>query len=70
IPLMAKIIAVADTFDAITTNRPYQSAMDLEFALKRVRELAGSRFDPSIVAALEEAARDGKLKLSATLVEV
>ena len=70
IPMMARIIAVADTFDAITTNRPYQSAMDLEFALKRVRELAGSRFDPDIVTALETAARDGQLKLSATLVEV
>jgi HD-GYP domain-containing protein (c-di-GMP phosphodiesterase class II) len=70
IPLMARIISVADTFDAITTNRPYQSAMDLEFALKRVRELAGTRFDPEIVAAMEEAARSGKLKLSATLVEV
>jgi HD-GYP domain-containing protein (c-di-GMP phosphodiesterase class II) len=70
IPLMARIIAVADTFDAITTNRPYQSAMDLEFALKRVRELAGTRFDPAIVAAIEDAAHSGKLKLSATLVEV
>ena len=46
IPLMARIIAVADTFDAITTNRPYQSAMDLEYALKRIRSLAESRFDP------------------------
>lgn len=70
IPLMAKIISVADTLDAITTNRPYQSAMDLEFALKRVRELAGSRFDPKIVDALEVAVKAGKLKLSATLVEV
>ncbi len=70
IPQMARIIAVADTFDAITTNRPYQSAMDLEFALKRVRELAGSRFDPAIVSAMEQAAHTGKLKLSATLVEV
>ncbi len=70
IPLMARIIAVADTFDAITTNRPYQSAMDLEFALKRVRELAGTRFDPDIVSAMEHAAQTGRLKLSATLVEV
>jgi HD-GYP domain-containing protein (c-di-GMP phosphodiesterase class II) len=70
IPLMARIISVADTFDAITTNRPYQSALDMEFALKRIRELAGSRFDPAIVDAMEEAARTGKLKLSATLVEV
>ena len=70
IPLMARIIAVADTLDAITTNRPYQSAMDLEFAMRRVRELAGSRFDPKIVDALESAVHAGKLKLSATLVEV
>ncbi len=46
IPLMARIIAVADTLDAITTNRPYQSAMDLDFALERIRSLAISRFDP------------------------
>jgi HD-GYP domain-containing protein (c-di-GMP phosphodiesterase class II) len=70
IPLMARIISVADTFDAITTNRPYQSALDMEFALKRIRELAGTRFDPAIVDAMEAAASSGKLKLSATLVEV
>ena len=70
IPLMARIISVADTLDAITTNRPYQSAMDIEFAMKRVRELAGTRFDPKIVDALEAAVKAGKLKLSATLVEV
>ena len=47
IPMMARIIAVADTFDAMTTNRPYQSAMDLEFALERIRSLAISKFDPA-----------------------
>ena len=57
IPLMARIIAVADTFDAITTNRPYQSAMDLDFALDRIRSLAISRFDPKSSAALEAACR-------------
>jgi len=70
IPLMARIIAVADTLDAITTNRPYQSAMDLDFALERIRSLAISRFDPAVVAALETAIRKGTLRLSATLVEV
>ncbi len=70
IPLMARIIAVADTLDAITTNRPYQSAMDIDFALNRVRQLAGSRFDQTVVDALESAVRAGKLRLSATLVEV
>ncbi len=33
---MARIIAVADTLDAMTTNRPYQTAMDLEFAMNRI----------------------------------
>jgi putative nucleotidyltransferase with HDIG domain len=70
IPLMARIIAVADTLDAITTNRPYQSAMDLDFALERIRSLAVSRFDPEVVAALEAAIQKGMLRLSATLVEV
>ena len=70
IPIMARIIAVADTFDAITTNRPYQSAMDLEYALERIRSLAISRFDPKVVEALESAIHGGRLRLSASLVEV
>ncbi len=65
---MARIIAVADTLDAMTTNRPYQSAMDLEFALSRIRTLAGSKFDPIIVDALEAAVQSGKIKLKAELV--
>jgi HD-GYP domain-containing protein (c-di-GMP phosphodiesterase class II) len=70
IPLMARIIAVADTLDAITTNRPYQSAMDLQYALDRIRSLAVAKFDQKVVAALESAVANGQLRLSATLVEV
>jgi len=70
IPLMARIIAVADTLDAITTNRPYQSAMDLDYAVERIRSLAVSRFDTKVVAALESAIHAGRLRLTATLVEV
>ena len=70
IPMMARIIAVADTFDAMTTNRPYQSAMELEFALERIRSLAISKFDPAVVKALESAIADGRLRLTAALVEV
>ena len=69
IPMMARIIAVADTLDAVTTNRPYQSAMDLEFAMERIRTLAGTKFDPAVVDALDRAVRAGKLRLNATLVE-
>ena len=70
IPLMARIISVADTLDAITTNRPYQSAMDLDFALNRIRGYVNKKFDAAVVDALDRAIRAGKLRLSATLVEV
>ncbi len=70
IPLMARIIGVADTLDAMTTNRPYQSAMDIEFALNRIRSLAGSKFDPVVVDALHSAVANGKLRLSAVEVRV
>jgi len=69
IPMMARIIAVADTLDAITTNRPYQSAMEMDFALTRIRQLTGTKFDPAIVDALEAAILDGTLRPSAALVE-
>jgi HD-GYP domain-containing protein (c-di-GMP phosphodiesterase class II) len=68
IPLMARIIAVADTLDAMTTNRPYQSAMDLDFALARIKTLAGSKFDQSVVNALDTAVKAGKIRLSAVEV--
>ena len=67
---MARIIAVADTLDAMTTNRPYQSGMDLEFALNRIRSLTETKFDADVVDALDRAVRAGKLRLSASLVEV
>jgi len=70
IPMMARIIAVADTLDAMTTNRPYQTAMDLEFALNKIHTLAGKKFDPAVVDALVRAVRAGKIKLTAVLVEV
>jgi putative nucleotidyltransferase with HDIG domain len=70
IPRMARIIAVADTLDAMTTNRPYQTAMDLEYALGRIKALAGSKFDETIVSALESAVKAGKLRLTAVEVHV
>jgi putative nucleotidyltransferase with HDIG domain len=70
IPLMARIIGVADTLDAMTTNRPYQSAMDLEYALGKIKALAGSKFDAVVVNALEATVTAGKLRLSAVEVHV
>ena len=70
IPMMARIIGVADTLDAMTTNRPYQSAMDIDYALDRIKALKGTKFDEEVVNALETAINVGKLRLSAVEVQV
>ncbi len=51
IALEARILAVADAFDAMTTKRTYNNPMTMEQALKRVREASGTQFDPQVVAA-------------------
>jgi putative two-component system response regulator len=51
IPLVARIAAVADVFDALTTERPYKKAWPLENAKRFVVENSGSQFDPTCVAA-------------------
>ena len=63
IPLMPRIITVADTFDAMTTNRPYQAAMDPEYVIRIINSLASTKFDPQVVAALTRAFQSGKLKI-------
>jgi two-component system, cell cycle response regulator len=49
IPLGARIIAVCDAFDAMTTDRPYQPAVPLDDALAELRRCAGTQFDPHVV---------------------
>ena len=63
IPLLARVIAVADTFDALTTNRPYQHAHTPEEALKIIRNLAGKRLDPEPVAALMAVYERGEIRI-------
>ncbi|MFL5846520.1 MAG: HD-GYP domain-containing protein [Solirubrobacteraceae bacterium] len=55
IPLPARIVAVADVFDALTTDRCYRPAMPLEQAVAIVREGRGTHFDPAVVDAFETA---------------
>jgi HD-GYP domain-containing protein (c-di-GMP phosphodiesterase class II) len=52
IPLLPRVIAVADTFDALTTNRPYQQAHDSYEAIRIIENLSGKRLDPTAVTAL------------------
>ncbi len=54
IPLGSRIIFVADTFDAVTTDRPYRKGADKVAALKVLQENAGTQFDPGVVAAMEK----------------
>ena len=53
IPLAARVLAVADALDAMTSDRPYRPAMPLADALDEVRSQTGRQFCPSVVAALE-----------------
>lgn len=52
IPLMARIIMVADTFDAMTTKRPYQNPISASSAVRRIQAMANARYDATVVAAL------------------
>ncbi len=61
IPLMARIIAVADTFDAMTTKRPYQEAMTFEAAVARINSLKSIALDDRVVEAFNRAYSDGEI---------
>jgi HD-GYP domain-containing protein (c-di-GMP phosphodiesterase class II) len=54
IPIEARIMAVADAFDAMTSQRPYRNPLPEEDALAELKQNAGSHFDPRVVAAFEE----------------
>ena len=63
IPLLPRIIAVADTFDAVTTNRPYQQAHEPVDALQILRKLAGKRLDPKAVEAFTAIFERGEIRV-------
>ena len=70
IPLLPRIIAVADTFDALTTNRPYQNAHDPQAALKIIHSLIGKRLDPDAVEALTAIYGRGEIRIQRPSVPV
>lgn len=59
IPLIARILAVVDVFEALTCDRPYRGAWEPEPALAYLRENAGRHFDPALVAIFEDLFRQG-----------
>jgi PAS domain S-box-containing protein len=58
IPLVGRVVAVADVFDALTHDRPYKSAWPVERAIAEIQRAAGSQFDPRVVAAFLAMRRD------------
>jgi hypothetical protein len=59
IPLGARIFAVADTFDAMTSDRPYRAALSWEAALDELQQCAGTQFDPQVVIIMTRLVCDG-----------
>jgi len=61
IPVHARIIAIADTFDAITTDRPYRKAADWKTATDEIKRCSGRDYDPSLVEAFLRACEAGDI---------
>ncbi|MFV2072536.1 MAG: HD domain-containing phosphohydrolase [Thermoanaerobaculales bacterium] len=64
IPMVARIIGIADTFDAMTTDRPYQDSMSLDFVVAKMQVMSGTRFDPAVVEAFMAAVESGDISPS------
>jgi HD-GYP domain-containing protein (c-di-GMP phosphodiesterase class II) len=62
ISLAARIVSIADVFDALTSKRPYKEAWSAEAGLKAIESGAGERFDPQIVAGFVALSREGVLE--------
>jgi HD-GYP domain-containing protein (c-di-GMP phosphodiesterase class II) len=65
IPLLSRVVLVADAFDAITNHRSYQPALSVEYAIQEITSNAGTQFDPGVVEAFMSVSDRGKLPLSA-----
>jgi HD-GYP domain-containing protein (c-di-GMP phosphodiesterase class II) len=61
---------VADTFDAMTIDRPYSKAMTLEQAIERIRSFIGTRYDVRVVEALAQAVADGQIKAGSVRIKI
>jgi len=61
IPLVARIVSVADTFDSMTTDRPYRKMLSDVAALREIEAASGTQFDPVVVEAFLKAYRSGRI---------
>lgn len=61
IPLLARVLCVADSFDAMTSDRPYRESPGKAYALSELKRLSGKHYDPVIVGALSRALENGTI---------
>jgi HD-GYP domain-containing protein (c-di-GMP phosphodiesterase class II) len=65
IPLIARILAIADTYDAMTSDRPYRNGLSAEIAIDAIENGSGSQFDPELAQIFVKLYRETKLKEAA-----
>ena len=63
IPLNARIIGIADTFDAMTANRVYRKQLDMDYVLNELKKGRGTQFDPELVDIMLRLIADGKIDI-------
>jgi HD-GYP domain-containing protein (c-di-GMP phosphodiesterase class II) len=61
IPLLSRIITVADSYDVITSNRPYKRILDMDYAIDELISCKGTHFDDSIVDVFVTCLKSGKV---------
>ena len=69
IPLNARIIGIADAFDAMTANRVYRKALDMEQVVAELKRCSGTQFDPGLVEIMLELIESGSLNATRTVAE-
>ena len=63
IPLLARILCVADSFDAMISKRSYKKPMEIEYALNELENNSGTQFDPNLVKLFVKMVKDGDIQL-------
>ena len=67
IPLPARIVTVADSLDAMTTNRPYHQGISPELAYQEIVDNSGTQYDPAVVSAFQKVWAEGKLVVTSQM---
>ena len=69
IPIAARCLAIADSFDAMTSKRSYKQALPVDFAIKEIEDQAGRQFDPRLAKVFVEEVRAGRIQVHPYVTE-